>query len=332
MQEFYRENDFSSFGFRKINWKGILAVIFILAIFFVGMSLILPPKNFPSGEVVTIKKGDSLTSIGKEFKDKKIVKSSGLFKTFVIAFGGEKVISAGDYVFKDPINAVEVARRVAGSKFGVEKVSVTLPEGLSTKEMAKVLDGRLANFNEEEFLFWTKDLEGKLFPDTYFFFATAKTGEIVKLLNDTFNKKVDSTIRTDIEKSGHTFDEIIIMASIIQDEAFDNYEEKQIISGILWKRIKKGMKLQTDATLRYVNGKESKKLTVEDLAEDNPYNTYVHYGLPPTPIGNPGLDAIRAAVYPKDSPYLFYLHDSDGKVHYAKTFEEHKKNIATYLR
>jgi UPF0755 protein len=151
-------------------------------------------------------------------------------------------------------------------------------------------------------------------------------------MKETFDRKVVKAFDKELEKSERTLEQVITMASIIEDEASGGNEEKQIISGILWKRLDMGMLLQVDATLRYVNGKESKDLTLTDLAADHEYNTYVHKGLPPTPIGNPGVDAIRAALNPKDSIYYFYLHDKDGGVHYAKTFEEHKKNIAAYLK
>ena len=151
-------------------------------------------------------------------------------------------------------------------------------------------------------------------------------------MQDTFDKKVRTALAKDIEDSGKTMTEIITMASIIQDEAHDDYVEKQMISGILWKRIDKGMRLQVDATLRYVNGKTSGQMTNADLTFDHEYNTYTRAGLPPTPIGNPGVDSIKAAIYPKSSEYFFYLHASSGQVYYAETFEGHKKNINQYLR
>jgi len=120
------------------------------------------------------------------------------------------------------------------------------------------------------------------------------------------------------------------MASIIEKESL-NGDERQIVSGILWKRISLGMPLQVDATFLYINGKASAELTKDDLNIDSPYNTYRNKGLPPGPINNPGLDAIVAALYPKDSPYLYYLHDKKGKVHYAKTFNEHVANKRKYL-
>ena len=105
------------------------------------------------------------------------------------------------------------------------------------------------------------------------------------------------------------------MASILEKEAFGDID-RDVISGILWKRLQKGMPLQVDASNMF----------------DNPFDTYKNKGLPPAPINNPGVKAIEAALSPKDSPYLYYLHDKTGKVHYAISFAEHKKNIAAYLR
>ncbi|MDQ5953030.1 MAG: hypothetical protein QG551_258, partial [Patescibacteria group bacterium] len=107
---------------------------------------------------------------------------------------------------------------------------------------------------------------------------------------------------------------------------------QQTISGILWKRIDKGMRLQVDATLKYITGKPSSRLTLKDLGEDHPYNTYTNDGLPPGPIGSPSLKAIKSALYPIPSPYFFYLHDNSGGVHYAVNFDQHKQNKNNYLR
>ncbi len=255
-----------------------------------------------------------------------------MFKTFIIALTSDKSISDGDYLFERHLNAWEVAERLAFGRFGVEKITVRITEGLSNKEMAEIFGAKLKSFNKEEFLYLTKDLEGYLFPDTYYFFGSARAADVVKMMRDNFNRKVSIGLAEDIEKSGKSLDEILTMASIIQDEAYDGYAEKQTISGILWKRIDKGMLLQVDATIRYVNGRGSSDITMKDLGDDNPYNTYVHKGLPPTPIGSPGLEAIKAAMHPVASAYFFYLHDRDATIHYAKTYAEHKANIAKYLK
>jgi UPF0755 protein len=122
------------------------------------------------------------------------------------------------------------------------------------------------------------------------------------------------------------------MASIIQKEAYNIYTEQQTISGILWKRIDKKMRLQVDATLKYITGKPSSKLTLSDLGMEHDYNTYKNYGLPPGPIGSPSIKAIKAALYPIPSPYFFYLHSDSGQVHYAVDHDGHIQNKNNYLR
>ena len=121
------------------------------------------------------------------------------------------------------------------------------------------------------------------------------------------------------------------MASIIEKEAHTS-DDRRVISGILWERLKIGMPLQVDATFLYINGKNTYDLSVDDLAIDSPYNTYKYAGLPIGPIGNPGLDSLEAALAPMTSPYLYYLSDKSGKTYYARTFNEHKRNREKYMQ
>jgi len=173
--------------------------------------------------------------------------------------------------------------------------------------------------------------EGYLFPDTYFFPPDITPEGVVKIMKENFETKVRPELRDEILRQGKDFDEVIIMASLIEKEAAD-IEDAKIISDILWRRLEIGMGLQVDATLTYITGKPSHLLTEEDLAIDSPYNTYKYRGLPLAPIANPGLDAIKAAIFPEESPYLFYLHDKKSEPHYARTFEEHILNKQKYLR
>jgi len=154
---------------------------------------------------------------------------------------------------------------------------------------------------------------------------------VIKTMSENFDKKVIKGLGEEIVKSGRKLEELIIMASILEKEA-SSYEDMRMISGILWKRLEFGIGLQVDATVSYVVGKPSLELTDEDLAVDSPFNTYKYRGLPPAPIGNPGLEAIKAAITPTQTIYWYYLHDSDGEPHYAMTFEEHKRNKELYLR
>lgn len=333
MYEFHTEEDFESVPSSQSSWWRLLVALLTLGFAMIlVINLIFPPANFPEQRIITVENGASLSSIAAKFKEEGVIRSAGLFKTLVIAFGGDKSVIAGDYLFEKPTNVLTIAEKMATGDFGVEKISITLPEGLSAKEMAELLDEKLPEFNKEEFIFLTKDLEGYIFPDTYRLFPSTNAPDVVKMMQDTFDKKVRAVLQKDIDSSGKTMDEIITMASIIQDEAHDGYEEKQMISGIMWKRLEKGMRLQVDATLRYVNGKTSGQMTNADLQFDHEYNTYTRAGLPPTPIGNPGVEAIKAAINPKSSVYFFYLHDASGQVHYATTYDDHKKNINAYLK
>jgi UPF0755 protein len=213
---------------------------------------------------------------------------------------------------------------------GMETLKVTLPEGLTTSEMAKVLSKVLPNFASEVFLADAKGSEGYLFPDTYFFFSTATSGEVLFALKEDFDKKT-APLKVEAVAQGKNWNDILVMASIVEEEAATP-EDRRIVSGILWKRLASGMRLQVDATFAYTIGKGSLELTVDDLKSDSPYNTYMIKGLPPTPIANPGLDSIEAALHPTASLYVYYLSDKNGVMHYSKTFDEHKLAKAKYLR
>src|SRR3989344_259098 len=152
-------------------------------------------------------------------------------------------------------------------------------------------------------------------------------GEIFEK-NGMFSKKA---LLGEIAAQKKTLDEIIIMASILEEEV-KSTEDRKIVSEILWKRLKLGMGLNVDSALTYVLGKISAELTASDLKYDSRYNTYRYRGLPPTPISNPGMDAILAAMNPATTKYFYYLTGKDGKTYYAETLEKHALNKRKYLR
>jgi UPF0755 protein len=280
-----------------------IAAFFILSYHF----LISPPKNFPINSTVPIEGGSFLSNISKNLKDDGIIRSELALQFFAVLFGGDRHIVAGDYFFDSPISVWNVAYRIALGRHHRQALKVTIPEGTGVKRMADLLSETLINFDQDDFILKAKPQEGYLFPDTYFFYTTTTSDEVLKVLRDNFDAQI-KTLKPDIEKSGHTLNEIIIMASLIEEES-GGPDDKSQISGILWKRIEKGIRLQVDAWPE----------------------TYDKAGLPEAPISNPGLEAIKASIHPVETAYLFYLHDKDGKIHYAKTFEEHKLNILKYL-
>lgn len=302
-----------------------------LLVFFAYVNyLTTPPKEFKSGTLVEIPSGYTLDDIAGELKHASIIRSPLLFELLVQHYEKEKGILSGAYLFKTPLSVFDVAKRMALGDHGIEVLKITLAEGLTTREMAQVLGSKIPEFDTAGFIADTKDKEGYLFPDTYFFFSVATSGEVIVALEENFAKRTKDK-QEEARQSGKNWHDILTMASIIEEETATD-EDRRIVSGILWKRMEKGMRLQVDATFGYTIGKGSLELTASDLQSDSPYNTYRYEGLPPTPISNPGLASIDAALHPTSSSYLYYLSDESGTIHYAKTFEEHKRNKATYLR
>jgi UPF0755 protein len=199
---------------------------------------------------------------------------------------------------------------------------VRIPEGATRVEIAQIMERKFGRFKMAEFMQITKKKEGYLFPDTYFFLPNVEAPEVAKVLEDNFYAHLHE-IYDEVVLFEKPLDEIVIMASLLEKEAYD-LETMRMISGILWKRLEIDMPLQVDAVFLYINGKNTYELTLDDLATTSPYNTYKHKGLPPGAIANPGLDAILAAVTPPETDFLFYLSDREGNTYYSRTFEQHK--------
>ncbi|MBY0328907.1 endolytic transglycosylase MltG [Patescibacteria group bacterium] len=315
-------------GFIK---KLVLVVLFFVATgYFFYTSFFIAPKEFPIPYHLTIEPGQTLFSVSSELLRDSVIRSPRVFEMFMLSLGNEKNISEGEYYFSEPLTALGVAMRISGKQFGIDRQRITFPEGFTNKNMADRLVQVFPNFNASLFLELTKDDEGYLFPDTYGFFPSLAPDFVVTTLKRNFDKKI-ATVADQITSSSRTKADIITMASIIEKEA-NGKDDRAVISGILWKRLDRGMLLQVDAPFLFLFDKQSSELTLKDLATDSPYNTYKYKGLPPGPISNPGLESIKAALNPEVSPYLYYLHDKTGAIHYASTYKEHLANITRYLK
>ncbi|MDO8729061.1 MAG: endolytic transglycosylase MltG [bacterium] len=281
-------------------------------IFLIGIVLFVicfypttPPFSFPSGSIVTIPEGVGLYTLAEKLQEDKVIRSPFWFRVVAILFGGERDMKAGQYLMSDPQNVFAIAWRVSHGDYDIETVKLTIPEGFNVKKIASLFDDRFKFFDHESFV--TLAPEGYLFPDTYFIPVTATASSTIKLLGDNFTRKIASRMLA-INSSGRTLEEIIIIASLLEAEA-NTKEDREIASDILWKRLKLGMPLQVDSET----------------------GTYEFIGLPDNPINNPGILSIEAAIHPTSTPYLYFLTGKDGKMHYAKTFDEHKRNIEKYL-
>ncbi|HEU4677292.1 MAG TPA: endolytic transglycosylase MltG, partial [Candidatus Paceibacterota bacterium] len=285
-----------------------------------------PSSAFPVGEEIVVTEGAPQSDITDMLAARHIVRSSLYLYLYLRQHYPDEFIKAGTYRFEDPLRTSEVAEALISGKDSTPLLKVTFPEGFRADRLLSYLPESLrasTTVNLAQF-------EGYLFPDTYFITAGTSVNDIITLLTDTFRQKV-SPLAGDIAKSGYTEREVVTLASIVEREAKDA-RSKRIVAGILENRLAEGMPLQVDAAFDYLLGKESSELTDEDLTLDSPYNTYKYAGLPPTPISNPGLDAIEAVLQPERTDYLYYLTDADGNFHYAKTFEEHKANKQRYLK
>lgn len=307
-----------------------MLLILIFSIYFWG---IRAPKDFPDMAIISVSDGESLTAIAKDLKEKNVIRSSFWFTNFMILLKHEKKVIAGDYYFDQPISAYEVAKRLANGTFSIKQIKTTIPEGANVKEIAEIIAGKYPSFDKEKFIKIASKHEGRLFPETYKFGANPRPEHVVDIMRDTFDEKVtkNEELQKMISDFGKPFDDVLKMASIVEGEA-RQYKTRQIIAGILWRRIEKNMPLQVDVSIKYLNGKGTDSITRSDLKIDSPYNSYVYKGLPPTPISNPGIDAIKATVTPTKTNYLYFLTDRQGVMHYSATYEDHSWYQNIYLR
>ena len=314
--------------------SSIFAVAVAIGVFLFVLRLLQPPTSFSKNTALEIQPGMSVQSITQAAKNENIV-SSELFLYVVLTYLYDPTtIHAGTYVFTQPLTLFEVATKLASSDVDLSLLSLTIPEGVRLTQIAEIAASKLPDFDIDEYLINTHQLEGYLFPETYFVPDTFTAEDLIDLQKTTYEEKI-APLRSAIEMSEFTEYEVLILASIIEREANDEVSMK-MVSGILQNRLSIGMALQADATIEYVLDTPLNELPEGQLANEiretqSPYNTYLYSGLVPTPIGNPGLQAIEAVLEPTKSDYFYYITDADGAFHYAETFLQHKQNIQRYL-
>lgn len=255
-------------------------------------------------------------------------------------------LQAGRYLISSAMPAVEILEKIVTGDAVFDELVVTIPEGESAHDIELRLEA-LGLFSREqfaraavmrpeyrdfEFLQPLADdtiLDGYLFPDTYRVFADSTPESIVRRMLENFGRRVTPEMRRRIAEQGRSLHEVLTLASIVQAES--NVGEMRDVAGVFWKRLEEYIPLESDATVNYVLGTSKRQPTFADTEVEHPYNTYENIGLPPGPIGNPGLEAIRAAIDPAENPYYFFLHKDNGEIVLSRTFAEHLRNKARYL-
>lgn len=294
---------------------------------------------------ITIEPGQGVNSIAALLTQKKIIRSPLMFKVYLRLNGLGNKIQAGEYNIPKNLNIKQVAEIL---KHGTFDARLTIIEGWRVEEIAEYIGSsvRGLNFSGVDFLEVAKKYEGRLFPETYIVPKYITPEDLVDLMVSTFNQKFDNKMRQDLKKSDLTLEQALILASIVEREV-KFPEDRPKVAGILLKRFKNNWSLEADATVQYVLGYQievdaetgeqkgtwwKNSLHKSDLEVTSPYNTRKNSGLPPAPICNPGLPALKAVVEAEISDFWYYVSDAEGKIHYAKTLEEHNENVAKYIK
>jgi UPF0755 protein len=324
------EHSLSNRWRENTNRRTVLIILILgLLSIYTYLYLIRPPDDFPLQKIINIPAGQTGKQVSEILQDDGIVRSAFVFRIMATLLGHERDLHAGDYIFTEPLDVFHVARTIGIGAFGLEPLKIRIAEGETVRQMATIFSIELQDFNPQNFLSEATPLEGYLFPDTYYFLPNADENTVIDSMRQDFDLQV-ATIQPQIEAFGHPLSDDVIMASIVEREA-NNTKDRQMIAGVLWNRLARGMPLQTDVTFLYTLGKTDSQLTMTDLQNTSPYNTYTHKGLPPGPIGSPSLDSLLATVTPIKSNYLYYLADSNGVTHYCATFACQQANEREYL-
>ncbi|MEI6479226.1 MAG: endolytic transglycosylase MltG [bacterium] len=328
----------------------ILLLIILVAYFFYGLqSASMNSDDSTAGlvgsnEVIKfqIEKGVGVKEIAKELSNESLIRSIMVFKFYTLISGTAQKFQPGVYELSVSMSVPEIVRALTTPKSN--EVQITITEGMTLKDTRELLISVGVWKKEEQFTFDMKklrseykfldasnSLEGFIFPDTYRIALDATPDEIVRVFLDNFKLKAWPLL-----ESKNDWYQTLILASLLEREV-PKFADRQIVAGILLKRNKIKMPLQVDATIGYakcgglLKNCELARITKVDTALASPYNTYKQLGWPPTPISNPGEEALRAALTPKETNYLYYLSDKSGETLFSRTFDEHNIKRAKYL-
>jgi len=340
--------DLSILKSRKFWLTGAIVCLslILLCLFIFWYHLTTPLSKGEEEKIFIVQEGEGLEKIAENLRMERIIGNKWVFVFHVWLEGKANNLQAGKYKLSSAMNISEVARKIINGDVFRDWIKITIPEGWTSKQIEEKL-AELEIVNPEEYKFYTvsteslpflidkpKDssLQGYLFPDTYYFEKNTAIEDVVKKMLTNFGEKLTSDLRDEIKKQDKTIHEILIMASILEKEVKSD-EDRAIVSGIFWKRIKNKYPLESCATIAYILGTDKWRYSYEDTRIKSPYNTYTNIGLPPTPINNPGLSAIRAAIYPTKTDYNFFLTDpGTGNTIFSKTFQEHSANKKKYFK
>lgn len=323
--------------------RGILIGFFVgFFIVIVGILLLWifessPQRNRRKDIYFFVHQGESVKAVAKNLKDAGLIHSELFFTTLARVSRKTSSIKAGEYKIRAGMNNTEILNMLSEGK--VSTLKFTVPEGLHIKQIAKLLEG-YGIVDAQEFIeaCYNKDLltrysipfhsaEGFLFPDTYVVAKGLNAQQIASIMIERFFENLEeiSFFPENLEE----LKRVVTIASLVEREVKVD-TERPLVAAVFYNRLKAGKRLESCATVQYVLGETKSRLLYNDLKIDSPYNTYIHKGLPPGPIANPGIKSISASIYPAEVDYLFFVSKRDGSHYFSETYQEHLKAIQKY--
>lgn len=325
--------------------SGLILIIAVFTIYIYDQLQPVKPYSNEDKVILNIPHGSTVNEITKLLKEKQLVKNELFFKIYLKYTGYDEDIKAGEFQLSRSMNIKEIIGKFVTGDVVEETVRFTIPEGYHVVQIAEIL-AQQGLINKDKFLQLVENgdfdfeflkripheknmeykLEGYLYPDTYEVMRGATEEEIINIMLAQFQKKWKPEWNTIIEKKGMNLHQIVTIASIVEREVVVE-NERPIVAGVIYNRLKNEWNLQIDATVQYILGNQKERLTYDDLQIKHPYNTYLNVGLPPGPISNPGISSIEAAIFPENHAYYFYVtkKDSSGEHYFSETYAEHKQ-------
>jgi len=319
----------------KAWWRAVFRLILL----WVGIGVVAVVYVFEGGlsapVTVTIRAGEGGASIGAMLYKKGVLHHPALLRlSGKISKNPLTQIQPGTYTFAGMVSLRMVEDTLSRAPMPVK---ITIPEGSTASEIAAFMESE-GLVSASEFLRVVREMEysgfrrpaygweGFLYPDTYEFPEGMSAEEIVGRMVRRFFERLPPKWAKLVAESHRSLEEMVIVASLVQREAFLD-SEMPVIAGVIYNRLKKKMPLQIDATVAYALQKWGRRISYEDLKVDHPYNTYTRLGLPPGPIGNPGRPALMAALLPAKTDYLYFVADGTGAHRFSRTYSEHRANV-----
>ena len=335
-------------------WNKVAGIIFLMLLILVSATLVSGYSWFNrkldqvsaalSDELFIVPAGASIQQVAELLEASGLIESALLFRLHMRLEYRDASIKAGEFKFMPPVTIRTTAAQLVEGRVYYHRI--TVPEGLDWQETASVLAGQgfgstgeyLGLINVPDLIRdldpAAENLEGYLFPETYFVTSGTTPAEIIGLMVDRFRKNWTEEFRRQAVSLEMSTREVLTLASLIEKES-SSPEERRLVSSVFHNRLRKGMKLACDPTVIYAV-KLAKPwdgiINRSDLQLDSPYNTYLYPGLPPGPIANPGLDSIKAALFPEQTEFFFFVSKNDGSHIFSEKYSDHAEAVRKYQR